>query len=429
MTDNENQEKQAQSETNSDAYSVGALYGSKSSPQETASSAEENSVGSLYSSQGTPQETAAPAETEAQETAETTETAAAETKVEETADEAPAEETAAPAEEEDATETTETAPVVTEETVSSTEVVPVEEAEAPAESKGMRNIPQVSGLLPALKGFISFFTVIRLPVGEREVQDMESKFYVAPLAGLFIGLAAFIFCMILSLCRFDMLAQSVLAIGFVFLFSKFLHFDGLADFGDGIICSSANREDHIRALKDSRVGAGGIGVALIVVLISIIMLNDFSEVLSIGFLLGNNHFWMISVAFAILGIEILVKNAQVVAAAFGEPGTGMAARQVECTDRFSMIVSTIITVVLLAIIGLIYFVLADGSWTGLPFRGYWIAIIIALGVLMSIATGYVMARFANKTFGFVNGDILGATNEIARAAILLVECLALGAFL
>ena len=388
MIDNENQEKQSQTENNSDAYSVGALYGASSAPQETAAPAEEPAPVEE------PVEEAAPAE----ETAETAETAEAE----------------------------ETAPAVTS---SSTEAAPAEEADAPAETGGERKGPQISGFLPALKGFISFFTIIRLPVGEREVEDMESKFYVAPLAGLFIGLAAFIFCMILSLCRFDMLVQSVLAIGFVYLFSKFLHFDGLTDFGDGMVCSSANREDHIRALKDSRVGAGGIGVALVVVLASTILLNEVSSVLEIGFRLGTAHFWTIGVAFVILAVEVLVKNAQVAAAAFGQPGTGMAARQVECTDRFSLIVSTVITLVILAIIGVIYYVLADGSWGGMPFRTYWLAILIAIGVLMSIATGYVMAHYANRTFGFVNGDILGATNEVSRAAILLVAFMALGAFL
>jgi len=36
-----------------------------------------------------------------------------------------------------------------------------------------------------------------------------------------------------------------------------------------------------------------------------------------------------------------------------------------------------------------------------------------------------MARIANRTFGMVNGDILGATNEIARPVILFLVLLAL----
>ena len=37
-----------------------------------------------------------------------------------------------------------------------------------------------------------------------------------------------------------------------------------------------------------------------------------------------------------------------------------------------------------------------------------------------------MARTANRVFGFVNGDILGAANEISRAVMLIMTVIVLG---
>jgi adenosylcobinamide-GDP ribazoletransferase len=40
-------------------------------------------------------------------------------------------------------------------------------------------------------------------------------------------------------------------------------------------------------------------------------------------------------------------------------------------------------------------------------------------LLVSILIGYLMARLAKRNFGMVNGDVLGATNEIARPLVLI----------
>ena len=38
---------------------------------------------------------------------------------------------------------------------------------------------------------------------------------------------------------------------------------------------------------------------------------------------------------------------------------------------------------------------------------------------VSAVVGYLMARNANKVFGMVNGDILGATNEVSRPVVMV----------
>lgn len=86
-----------------------------------------------------------------------------------------------------------------------------------------------------------------------------------------VGLVAFGVCAIASYCGFRIEVQALFALATAFLFSKFIHLDGLIDFGDGMICSSADREKHIRALKDTLVGAGGVGTGIIVVMIAAVL--------------------------------------------------------------------------------------------------------------------------------------------------------------
>lgn len=289
-------------------------------------------------------------------------------------------------------------------------------SEAPVKSRG-----DIAG---ALKCMMSFFTIIRLDVGEKEMNAMERNFWLVPALGALNGLLVFLVCIILSLCNMSVLIISAAALFTAYIFSKFLHFDGLTDFGDGIIVSSGKREDHIRALKDSLIGAGGFGVALCVVIMTICLYAYVGSETTSWF----DSKIIILATFAFMA-EILVKNAQVAAAAFGNPGTGMASRQVSFTTNSSLIKSTVLTVVLLLIPFIIEWVFtskADYTWSTDLSK---LLLIYVFGLIMSIVVGYAMARKANNTFGFVNGDILGATNEISRCAVLFVTALILGLLL
>ena len=279
-------------------------------------------------------------------------------------------------------------------------------------------------IMDALKCMVSFFTIIRLDVGEKECDAMERNFWLVPVIGAINGFVAFIVCLILGLLGMDWIIQSICALATVFIFSKFLHFDGLVDFGDGIVVSSGNQEDHVRALKDSLIGAGGFGVALIVTLISFFSLGEVS-----GFVQAwaneNNIDMTITVAFIVFPLEILIKNAQVVAAAFGQPGNGMASKQVSNTGISDVIYSTILTTVLVIIACLICWGIASACPGHLELPMASVLLVGLVAGLLTLVVGFGMAYISNKTFGFVNGDILGATNDITRAVVLLVSLILL----
>ena len=334
---------------------------------------------------------------------------AAEPTAEEPVQEAPAEETAPATKGTTALTETETRPA------------PAGNMESVKNSR-MRSI-NTSGIVGAIKCMLSFFTIIRINVDEKDMEAMDQNFWLAPVIGLITGIVGFIACLIFAVAGLSVILVPCVALASVYIFTKYLHFDGLADFGDGIVVSSASQEDHVRALKDSRVGAGGLGVALTVVLLTLFAYmefdNMFASVIHWRFVMG--------VPMAVLSVEVLVKYSQVVAASFGNPGNGMAANQVRNSDMNSFILSSVLTLILLAITTVIGWAMIRYSCVGaVGIPGWEVGLLFVVGFGMAILVGLGMARYANKTFGFVNGDILGATNEISRCAMLLTVLLVAG---
>ena len=268
---------------------------------------------------------------------------------------------------------------------------------------------RTAGKGSALKALVSFFTLWHMDIDQDDMDDMERKFHLVPFVALFFSVFIIIEMVIMQWLSKNYgfgsdLFAAVVVLATVFIGSKFIHFDGLTDFGDGMIVSGT-QEDHVRALKDTLVGAGGIGVALIVILFSV---STYSMA-GIAFLL----------VFAPI-CEVMVKNAMVFAAAFGTPGHGMAGRQVSMTTTNSAVYSAVISIILGAVLAVITCAIFDQMFptrSGIDVVAVLFGVVIATAV--SAVVGYLMARNANKVFGMVNGDILGATNEVSRPVVMV----------
>lgn len=277
----------------------------------------------------------------------------------------------------------------------------------------MTEVPVEKGEGDALKAMVSFFTIWRRDITAEDMEAMDRRFHLVPLVGALFSVVLLIATTVLVYLQSEVMgsgmftAAAILAI--VYCGSRFLHFDGLADFGDGSVVSGT-REDHVRALKDTLVGAGGLGVAMIVVLLSFSL-----------YTMGGARV----IALAAIA-EVLVKNAQVAAAAYGQAGGGMAGRQVSETTVTSMVVSSIISLVLVLVFAVVGASLANAL---LPYDAVeYLPMVVAavVGLAFSIVTGYLMACRCNRVFGMVNGDILGATNEISRVVVMFMMVLAYG---
>ncbi|MDR0523028.1 MAG: adenosylcobinamide-GDP ribazoletransferase [Candidatus Methanoplasma sp.] len=275
------------------------------------------------------------------------------------------------------------------------------------------------GAWAAVKGLTSFFTIFRMDVGKEEIDSANRRLHLSPMVGLVIGLisslaalAAFWMCeyhemLALTDAMGLGLAASATYIAASSVTTRFLHMDGLADFGDGVV-ASGSKEARLRALKDTCIGAGGMSIAMMVVLITFAFLSGIGA--------------LFALAAVLVAAEVFSKNAMVAAAAIGIPGYGMAAAQVSNTSILSPMISSAISVALSlasfafmgAVCGLLFGV--EMFHTDMIVA---VIAVIASFVALSALTGAAMARSANKRFGFVNGDVLGATNEITRAVLVI----------
>ena len=249
----------------------------------------------------------------------------------------------------------------------------------------------------AVKAMFSFFTMLRLDIGEEDMAAMDRSFHLLPVIGLFYGLLAFISIGLL-LSVFEPLIAATLTLFLVSLMNRFLHLDGTMDTGDGLVVSGG-REDHLRALKDSRIGAGGVAFAVFVILLAV---ASWSALAAAGL-----------AALVLMG-EVFSRNAAVATAAFGSPGSGMAGESVRLTTLRSLATSTTLSALLSAPV--LAVLTLYGGWT--PEAA---AAVLVLMAAVSAASGWVMAKVAEGNFGMVNGDVLGATNEISRPLLALAS--------
>lgn len=268
---------------------------------------------------------------------------------------------------------------------------------------GSERLPEdeCGGVASALKGMFSFFTMLPVNIQMKEMNAMNRKFWLVPVIGLFYGLLALLVYSVVGYFVTSFVA-AVCALFSVQMFNRFLHLDGMIDIGDGLTVAG-KREDHLRALKDTRIGAGGMATGLFVTLLTVATLTAIGS-------------WEL---FLFIGVmcEITCRNAQMSAAAFGTPGNGMAGDSVRYTTVKSLALSSVLVAAFVSIVYAIGGYVVGYDWN--LFVPACVAAVLCFAV--ALIWGFVMSRVAEKNFGMVNGDVLGATNESARAVLLLVS--------
>lgn len=249
-------------------------------------------------------------------------------------------------------------------------------------------------MIGAIKAAFSMFTIVPIDVEGEEVMALSKRLYLVVLVGLVLGMLGGGIMYFLT----EVYSPFVCAVIVVFLLmglNRFLHLDGLADMGDGLLVLG-DQERKLTVMKDSHIGAGGMAYAMLFTLLSVASLSSIS------------HWFYFLIPFT---AEILIKVSMVSCAASGEAREGMGGIFVRNTSGGSVIIALALALVFIAPA---WWLLAPNYLDGLAI----IAIIVLVSMVV-IMTGVVMARVAMKHFGCVNGDILGATNEVSRATIYL----------
>jgi adenosylcobinamide-GDP ribazoletransferase len=240
----------------------------------------------------------------------------------------------------------------------------------------------MSEILSALRSGFGFLTTIPVGITMEGIEKLMKHIYIFPVVGTIIGLILAVIGYASSLIFGPGLTSIVLVISIYYL-TGINHIDALSDFGDGV-AAHGTREIKIAAMRDTAVGTGGL------IFCNIVILGVFSSLFSIAD--------KVLLPYALIVAETSAKQSMVTVSAFGKAiHKGFGSTTVDNTKKSDFIVGMVFS-------GAVCF-LALG--------------ISGIGVLMvSQLAGFVVLNTANRHFGGVSGDVIGASNEVGRLAAL-----------
>lgn len=227
---------------------------------------------------------------------------------------------------------------------------------------------------------LSFFT--RIPSGG-SLEKASKETYLLPVISLIISIPsalAFYYFYFLPLP-----IRALLGIFMIYLINGVIHLDGLADFSDGIMVKGSV-EKKLKALKDVNTGIAGL------VSVIFVIFTEFFSLYSIKI----NFFNVL--AFFLIS-EFSAKFSMIGGLLNKPVGEGLGSLFQSNFKKYYFVISIIITLPF-------YFV----------FHMYYLFSFI--GLLISL----IISLIAKRNFGMVNGDALGAMNEISRALTMVILC-------
>ena len=233
---------------------------------------------------------------------------------------------------------------------------------------------------------LSFFTA--LPVRGVSLEAAAKRIYLLPLVGLVTGVPGT--AVILLGYAMPPGVVATVALGVVLLMAGLHHTDGVLDVGDALMVRGTP-ERRRAVLKDARVGVGGIGALFVV----------YAPALAALFALANDS--PARAALALLAGEVSARSAMLLALAFGKAAESNSSsvpfiRALKGSRR-------VVGVLLAMLVPLLCI---------LPLGGF-----ALLAALSASLTALVALQMARRTFGGIGGDVVGATGELARAALLV----------
>jgi adenosylcobinamide-GDP ribazoletransferase len=267
--------------------------------------------------------------------------------------------------------------------------------------------------IKTFRDLLAFLTII--PMGGKEdfVFTSAENMYLFPLIGGFIGTLAgayfigsnylihFLLGLVNNLIALPVdflanFASAAMTVAFLLVLTGLQHFDGLIDLGNAL--RYRNEHDRKMAAHAWTVNYSGAVFAMIV---------EFAAFLGL-FLLVPAFSNPLLIFAAIISAEIAAKLAMVTLVWIGKPThKGLGSIFLKKAKKKLNIVAYAVS----AVIAFVLFTLAVNPLYG------------ALGVglvFVSVPVAWVMEKVAEKVFGGVSGDVIGATNEVSRAITLVL---------
>lgn len=236
-----------------------------------------------------------------------------------------------------------------------------------------------------MKALLSFFTI--LPVRGASLEQAAREVYLLPFVGVVTGLPGAV---VLSTAFFvPPGVAATLALGTVLVAAGLHHADGVLDVGDAIMArGSPDRRREV--LRDTRVGIGGLGALFLV------------YAPTVGALAALCDTSPARAALSLLAGEVAARSTMLLMLAFGEPADPRSS-SVPFVRALSGPQRTPVVVALLAPLPLLLAISALAS--------------LAILAVPLVTLGAI--RISAAKFGGIGGDVVGATGEVSRAALLV----------
>jgi len=216
--------------------------------------------------------------------------------------------------------------------------------------------------------------------------EAANYMHLFPLVGAFIGFLGGLFAWLLFQFL-PTLIMGILTLGFLLLITGLHHTDGLLDFGDGVMFQGPP-ERKIEVMHDQQTGTGGISLGLITLITTALCIAELNRTTAIQ---------------SLIVVEASAKLSMVIGAWNGKSAhEGINTYFVNAMHgRHRMLRLTATLIISFGIAGLLL-------WT----YGF-------TGMMVGIITGLIIVWISNRHFKGVTGDVLGATNDLARMTSLI----------
>ncbi len=238
-----------------------------------------------------------------------------------------------------------------------------------------------------LREQISFLTT--LPVKEGRIEEIARSSWLFPVVGLIIGSLVYVIGLI-SFKVFPLNIASLVTLTSLYLITGLIHPDGLADFSDGLMANGdVNRK--IAAMKDVKIGISGTFSLLIILLFNLFSIREICST-ETGLMFGFFSAIIVSEVSAKLGMYTILLSGKGI-------GDGIGSIFINNISRKMYPIGVLISIIL-----------------ALSVSNYPRFLIVFAGAGISFLILYV----ADRSFGGINGDAIGATNELARTVTLIL---------
>ena len=251
--------------------------------------------------------------------------------------------------------------------------------------------------LRSIGGLLTFSTILPLNI-YTTIDEMAKMTWFWPIINGIVGLLAAIIAFILArFIHFDALLIATIVYGFLLIINGFNHFDGLMDFGDGIMVHGSP-EKKLSIMKDPMTGVGGISTGFIVGTITI---AAYTSLISYAYAINLNFLLLIIVA------EISAKIGLTTCCISSESSDeGIGKYFINYMNLKNYVLGLIICFIISVALSL-----GPGIHIGL------------LGIIGGTFGGALSALIAKRHLKIANGDVLGASNELGRLFSLMAMLL------